>query len=90
MRPGRAEILLLLVSALATLAALEGAIRAGWVPLPDYVLSDGWQRERWHRREAAVATSKRIDRYDAELGWKEPSPLPSSTLTKPFVNEPPP
>jgi hypothetical protein len=68
-RPGRAELLLLLFSTLATLAALEGAIRAGWVPLPEYVISDGWQRERWHRREAELVTSKRIDRFDPELGW---------------------
>ena len=68
-RPGRGELLLLLVSALLTVAALEGAIRAGWVPLPAYVLSDGWQRERWHRREAEVVTAKRIDRFDPDLGW---------------------
>jgi hypothetical protein len=68
-RPGSAELLLLLASGLVTFGVLEGAIRAGWVPLPEYVLSDGWQRERWHRREAEVATSKRIDRYDPDLGW---------------------
>ncbi|HVH05233.1 MAG TPA: SGNH/GDSL hydrolase family protein [Myxococcota bacterium] len=68
-RPGRAEILLLFVSGLVTLAGLEAAIRAGFVPLPEYVDSDGWQRERWHRRESEVATSKRIDRFDPDLGW---------------------
>ena len=45
------------------------AIRAGVVPLPSYVLSDGWQRERWHRRDGEVVTGKRIDRYDPDLGW---------------------
>jgi hypothetical protein len=68
-RPGRAELLLLLVSVLGTIGALEAAIRAGVVPLPAYVLSDGWQRERWHRREGEVVTGKRIDRFDADLGW---------------------
>jgi hypothetical protein len=67
--PGRAELLLLIVSALGTLLGLEAAIRAGVVPLPAYVLSDGWQRERWHRRESEVVLAKRIDRFDRELGW---------------------
>jgi hypothetical protein len=68
--PGRSELLLLLVSLLVTVGALEAAIRLGLVPLPDYILSDGWQRERWLRRDAeAVVTAKRVDRHDPLLGW---------------------
>jgi hypothetical protein len=69
--PGRADLLVLLVSTLASVLALEVAIRAGVVPLPEYVLSDGWQRERWLRRRAddLRVTKHRIDRFDAELGW---------------------
>jgi hypothetical protein len=70
-RPGRAELLLLLASALASVTALEVAIRARWVPLPEYVLSDGWQRERWlrGRAEDERVTKHRVDRHDPELGW---------------------
>jgi hypothetical protein len=68
-KPSRGDLLLLLFSTLGTVLALEGAIRAGVVPLPAYVLSDGWQRERWHRREGEVVTGKRIDRFDPDLGW---------------------
>ena len=69
--PGRADLVLLLVSCLVTLLGLEVAIRAGLVPLPEYVLSDGWQRERWLRARAqdARVTKHRIDRFDPELGW---------------------
>jgi hypothetical protein len=67
--PRRSDLLVLLGSALLSLGALEAAIRAGFVPIPAYVLSDGWQRERWNRRGAEVVTGKRIDRFDPELGW---------------------
>ncbi len=69
--PRRGDWLLLLASTLATLVAFEAAIRAGWVPLPEYVLSDGWQRERWLRGRAdeGKVTKHRIDRHDPGLGW---------------------
>jgi hypothetical protein len=70
-RPRLPELLLLLGSAAASVAALEVAIRARVVPLPEYVLSDGWQRERWlrGRAEDVRVTKHRIDRHDPELGW---------------------
>jgi hypothetical protein len=69
--PRRADLLLLVASTLATVLALEVAIRAGLVPLPKYVLSDGWQRERWlrGRAEDRRVTKHRIDAFDPELGW---------------------
>lgn len=69
--PRRADLVVLLASTLVTVLALEVAIRAGLVPLPEYVLSDGWQRERWLRGRAGDArvTKHRIDRFDPELGW---------------------
>ena len=69
-RPGRADLLVLLVSTTLTLAALEVAIRAGLVPFPEYVHSDGWQRERWLRaRSDRRVTKHPIDHFDPELGW---------------------
>jgi hypothetical protein len=69
--PRSSDLFLLLASTLATVLALELAIRAGLVPLPEYVLSDGWQRERWLRGRAddLRVTKHRIDRFDPELGW---------------------
>jgi hypothetical protein len=69
--PGRADLVLFLVSCFVTLLGLELAIRAGLVPLPEYVLSDGWQRERWlrAREQDGRVTKHRIDRFDPELGW---------------------
>lgn len=69
--PRRSDLVLLLASTLATVLALEVAIRAGVVPLPEYVLSDGWQLERWlrGRAEDRRVTKHRIDRFDPELGW---------------------
>jgi hypothetical protein len=69
--PRRGDLLLLLASTLACAAVLEAAIRFGLVPLPEYVLSDGWQRERWLRARArdGKVTKHRIDRHDPTLGW---------------------
>jgi hypothetical protein len=70
--PRRAELLLLLASALLCVGALEVAIRAGWAPFPEYVPSSGWRRERWMRERAAgrsITVHHRIDRHDPLLGW---------------------
>lgn len=69
--PRRADLLLLVASTLVTILALEVAIRAGLVPLPESLVSDGWHRERWlrHRVEDRRVTKHRIDRFDPELGW---------------------
>jgi hypothetical protein len=70
--PRRSELLLLLGSTLASLLALELGIRTEVVPLPDYVHSSGWRRERWLRERAdgvQVTSWHRIDRHDPTLGW---------------------
>ena len=68
--PRRAELVLFFASLLACVVALEGAIRADLVPLPGYVVSDGWQRERWLRRQGdAKVTKHPVDRHDARRGW---------------------
>jgi len=67
--PHRGDLLLFLASLLLCLGALEAAIRLGLMPLPAYVLSDGWQRERWLRRDADEVTKHRIDRHHPVLGW---------------------
>jgi hypothetical protein len=70
--PRRGELLLLLGSMLASLLALELLIRAELVPLPGYVHSSGWRRERWLRERAhgaQVTSWHRIDRHDPILGW---------------------
>ena len=68
--PGRRELLLLAASTLLSLLALELLIRAGLVPLPTHVVSDGWYRETWLRRQHGVKlTNLRIDGHDPMLGW---------------------
>jgi hypothetical protein len=67
--PRRGDLLVFLASLLFCVGALEAAIRVGLVPLPAYVLSDGWQRERWLRRDADAVTKHRIDRHHPLLGW---------------------
>jgi hypothetical protein len=75
--PRRGDLLLLVASLLLCVGALEAAIRLGLVPLPGYVVSDGWQRERWLRRPVADrVTEHPIDRHDPLLGWTMLESLP--------------
>jgi hypothetical protein len=68
--PRRGELILFLASLLACVGALELSIRLGVVPLPEYVLSDGWQRERWLRRAGEdLVTKHRVDKHHPVLGW---------------------
>ena len=68
--PRRGELLLFLASLLVCVIALEVLIRRDVIPLPGYVLSDGWQRERWLRRPGdSGVTEHPIDRHDPLLGW---------------------
>jgi len=70
--PRRDEILLMAASALLCVAAVEVAIRVGWMPLPDPIQSSAWRRERWlrtHGVSGLVTHQARIDRHDPLLGW---------------------
>lgn len=70
--PRRDELLLLAVSTLLCVAVVEVAIRAGWIPLPGYLHSSAWRRERWlrdHGPAGKVTHQHRIDRHDPLLGW---------------------
>lgn len=63
------NLALLLTSFAFALAALEIAIRARAVPIPDHVhFSDGWWKERWQRFDRYMNPREFVD-IDPELGW---------------------
>jgi hypothetical protein len=62
------NLAVLLVSTLLSLAAAEVAIRVGLVPLPGFIVSDGWWKERW-LRTGRGGNPREFVALDPDLGW---------------------
>ena len=61
------KVALLFVSLLLTLLVCEAAARLELLPLPDFVISDAWWEERWHRERQALSPHVFVE-LDADLG----------------------
>jgi len=64
--PGK--IVLLLVSTLLTLLVSETGARLELLPLPEFVISDAWWMERWHRARRGLNPREFVE-LDPELGF---------------------
>jgi len=62
------KIALFLISTLLTLLACEVAARLELLPLPDFVVSDAWWQERWHRERQGLNPREFVE-LDPELGF---------------------
>ena len=62
------KIALLLVSILLTLLVCEAAARLELLPLPDFVVSDAWWEERWHRERQGL-NPREVVELDPDLGF---------------------
>jgi len=62
------KVALLFVSLLLTLLVCEAAARRELLPLPDFVISDAWWEERWHRAQRGLNPREFVE-LDADLGF---------------------
>jgi hypothetical protein len=62
------KISLALVSTLLTLLVLEAAARLELLPMPDFVVSDAWWKERWYREREGLNPRAFVE-LDPELGF---------------------
>jgi hypothetical protein len=62
------KVALLFVSLLLTLLVCEAAARLELLPLPDFVISDAWWEERWHRARRGLNPREFVE-LDADLGF---------------------
>jgi hypothetical protein len=62
------NLLLLLVSSVLTLGAVEALIRKAVIPLPAFRDSNGWWNERWQRRHRGLVPNRFV-KLDPALGW---------------------
>lgn len=62
------KVALLFVSLLLTLLICEAAARFELLPLPNFVISDAWWEERWHRERRGLNPHVFVE-LDADLGF---------------------
>jgi hypothetical protein len=62
------KISLLLASTLLTLLGFEVAARLELLPLPEFVVSDAWWQERWHRKRRGL-NPRQFVQLDSDLGF---------------------
>ena len=62
------KIALSLVSLLLALLACEAAARLELLPLPEFVVSDAWWKERWHRERQGLNPREFVE-LDPDLGF---------------------